>query len=255
MGARLKVDNVSVHFAGLRAVSNVSFEVAPGEICAVIGPNGAGKSTLFNAIGGYVHLAGGDILLDDGRLTGRTIHRIAAAGIRRTFQNGGLFLDLTVLENVMAGLHQTHPIPLIAAALSLPSARRLERAALARARELLELFEIAEIADAVVRDLSSGQQRLVEIARALAVPAKLLMLDEPAVGLTSLDIQRLEVALKRLAKQGISVLLVEHVLDLVMSVSDKVVVLNSGEYLTEGSPEAIREDPAVIEAYLGHAEP
>jgi len=254
MNARLTVDNVSVHFAGLRAVSKVSFEVAPGEICAVIGPNGAGKSTLFNAIGGYVRLAGGDILLDGMRLTGSTIHRIATAGIRRTFQNGGLFLDLTVLENVMAGLHQTHPVPLIAGALSLPSARRRERTAIERARELLELFEIDEIADAVVRDLSSGQQRLVEIARALAVPAKLLMLDEPAVGLTGLDIQRLDEVLKRLAKQGISVLLVEHVLDLVMSVSDKVVVLNSGEYLAEGRPEAIREDPAVLEAYLGHAE-
>jgi ABC-type branched-subunit amino acid transport system ATPase component len=254
MDPRLKVDNVSVHFAGLRAVSKVSFEVASGEICAIIGPNGAGKSTLFNAIGGYVHLAGGEVLLDGARLTGSTIHRIAAAGVRRTFQNGGLFPDLTVLENVMAGLHQTHPVPLLTGALSLPSARRLERAAVTRGRELLELFEIAEIADAVVRDLSSGQQRLVEIARALAAPAKLLMLDEPAVGLTGLDIKRLDEILKRLAKQGISVLLVEHVLDLVMSVSDKVVVLNSGEYLAEGRPEEIRKNPAVLEAYLGHAE-
>jgi len=250
---QLELDAVSVQFAGLKAVSDVSFTVAKGEICAVIGPNGAGKSTLFNAIGGYVRLASGRVLFGGEALNGRPIHEIAAAGVRRTFQNGGLFLDMTVIENVMVGLHQTHPIPLVGAALALPSARRREREAIEKARELLALMGIQEQEDVLLRNLSSGQQRMVEIVRALASPAKLLMLDEPAVGLTSLEVQRLDGILKQLARSGIAILLVEHVLDLVMSVSDKVVVLNSGERLAEGTPGEIRSNPAVLEAYLGHS--
>jgi ABC-type branched-subunit amino acid transport system ATPase component len=159
-----------------------------------------------------------------------------------------------VIENVMVGLHQTHNIPLIAGAFALPSARRVEAAAIGKARELLELMGIAKFEKVLVRDLSSGQRRIIEIARALAVPAKLLMLDEPAVGLTTLEIEHLDQILKTLARQGISVLLVEHVLDLVMSVSDKVVVLNSGMRLAEGTPSEVRQDPAVLEAYLGYSE-
>lgn len=253
MTPRLKLEDVNVRFAGLRAVSDVSFEVAPGQICAVIGPNGAGKSTLFNAIGGYVRSTG-KVYLDGTLLSGKPVHQIAAAGVRRTFQNGGLFLDLTVIENVMVGLHQTHNIPLIAGAFALPSARRVEAAAIGKARELLELMGIAKFEKVLVRDLSSGQRRIIEIARALAVPAKLLMLDEPAVGLTTLEIEHLDQILKTLARHGISVLLVEHVLDLVMSVSDKVVVLNSGMRLAEGTPSEVRQDPAVLEAYLGYSD-
>jgi ABC-type branched-subunit amino acid transport system ATPase component len=252
MKPRLLVKGITVQFAGLRAVSDVSFTVNPGEICGIIGPNGAGKSTLFNAIGGYVRPTAGEVFLDEERLTGKAVHEIAAAGVRRTFQNGGLFQDLTVLENVMVGLHQTHTIPLVPAAVTWPSAQRREKETIHAALELLEMMGIYELHDIVLRDLSSGQQRMVEIVRALAVPARLLMLDEPAVGLTSLEIERLDEILRELARKGMSVLLVEHVLDLVMSVSDKVLVLNSGERLAEGRPEEIRQDPAVLEAYLGY---
>lgn len=253
MTPRLKLENVGVQFTGLRAVSDVSFEVAPGEICAVIGPNGAGKSTLFNAIGGYVRSTG-KVWLDDVELSGKPIHEISAFGVRRTFQNGGLFPELTVIENVAVGLHQSHDIPLLSGAFSLPSARRMEADVVRKARELLDLMGILSIERVLVRDLSSGQRRIIEIARALAVPAKLLMLDEPAVGLTTLEIEHLDQILKRLAREGISVLLVEHVLDLVMSVSDKVVVLSSGERLAVGTPAEVRQDQAVLEAYLGYSE-
>jgi ABC-type branched-subunit amino acid transport system ATPase component len=196
----------------------------------------------------------GRVYLDGIQLSGKPIHEIAAFGVRRTFQNGGLFSDLSVIENVAVGLHQSHNIPLLSGALALPSARRKDADAVRKARELLDLMGILSIEKVLVRDLSSGQRRIIEIARALAVPATLLMLDEPAVGLTTLEIEHLDQILKRLAREGISVLLVEHVLDLVMSVSDKVVVLNSGERLAVGTPSEVRQDQAVLEAYLGYSE-
>jgi len=250
MISRLKLEHVGVQFAGLRAVSDVSFDVAPGEICAVIGPNGAGKSTLFNAIGGYVRSTG-DVYLDDVRLSGKPVHDIAATGVRRTFQNGGLFLDLTVIENVAVGLHQSHNIPLLSGALGLSSARRMEADAIRKARELLDLMGILNIGQVLVRDLSSGQRRIIEIARALCLNPTLLLLDEPAAGLRHGEKQELADLLRRLRAEGVSVLLVEHDMGFVMGLVDHLVVLDFGTLIAEGKPADIRRHPAVIAAYLG----
>lgn len=247
----LKLSSVTVRFGGLVAVSGIDLTVNAGEICAVIGPNGAGKSTLFNSISGHTRMTSGDVRLNGHSVAGLPIRKIAAAGIRRTFQNGGLFSGLTVLENVLVGCHQTHHSGMVGAMLRLPYALSRERLAVRQAREALEGLGVGDLASRPVNELSAGQQRLVEIARALAVPGRLLMLDEPAVGLTVLEIERLDGVLRSVAARGVAVLLVEHVLDLVMAVSDRVLVMNNGKRLAEGNPADVRTDSNVVEAYLG----
>ena len=177
--------DVSVGFGGLKALSGVSIEVRPSEVVAVIGPNGAGKTTLFNAISGFVPLTAGRITLGDERIDGLYPHEISALGIRRTFQNGGLCGHLTVLENVLAGLHSEIPSGVIGTVLGLPASRRAEREAVARTRSLLSLLDIAHLEQQPAGTLSGGQQRMVEITRAIATNPPLLLLDEPAVGLSS----------------------------------------------------------------------
>jgi branched-chain amino acid transport system ATP-binding protein len=249
--ALLELDHVSVSFAGLNALTDVSFDLEAGQVRAVIGPNGAGKSTLFNAITGYVRTRGGAVRFGGRDVLGMAPHRIAALGMRRTFQNGGAFASMTVLENILCGLGLQTPSTPLGLLLGLPRSAAAEREALYRAHELLELMGIAPLADRKTADLSSGQQRIVEITRALAARTELLLLDEPAVGLTAGERDHLVQVLRNLAADGIAVLLVEHTIDLVMSVSDRIAVLNYGQVIADGEPEAIRSHPAVLEAYLG----
>jgi branched-chain amino acid transport system ATP-binding protein len=249
----LQLRDVTVRFGGLVAVDSVSFSVNSGEICALIGPNGAGKTTLFNAVSGNVVADSGSILFRGEEIRQLTPHEISARGARRTFQNGGLFPDLTALENVLVGLHAQVASGFIGLLFGNRSAAA-EAAATRRARELLELMGVGAMADQKAGALSGGQQRMVEIVRALATNPPLLLLDEPAVGLAPQARQQLAVIIRTLARErGIGILLIEHAIELVMSVADRVIVLNDGRKVADAPPEQVRADRAVLEAYLGHA--
>ena len=250
----LKVQGVSVNFSGLKALANVTFDAHAGEVRAVIGPNGAGKTTLFNAISGYVESTEGTIYFKGTPIHGLAPHEIAIKGVRRTFQNGGLFPELTALENVLAGLHMHIDGSFLGIVMGLGEAREAEREGIARARRLLDLMDLGAIADTPVKDLSGGQQRMVEIVRTLATEPPLLLLDEPVVGLSPPMRDRMMEIIRRLAgEEGIGIILIEHIIDLVMSGSDVIVVLSSGEVIAEGTPDEIRQNREVLEAYLGHA--
>ena len=254
MDPLLKVQGVSVNFSGLKALANVTFDAHAGEVRAVIGPNGAGKTTLFNAISGYVPSTAGTIYFKGTPIHGLAPHEIAIKGVRRTFQNGGLFPELTALENVLAGLHMHIDGSFLGIVMGLGEAREAEREGIARARRLLDLMDLGAIADQPVKDLSGGQQRMVEIVRTLATEPPLLLLDEPVVGLAPPMRDRMMEIIRRLAgEEGIGIMLIEHVIDLVMSGSDVIVVLSSGEVIAEGTPDEIRQNREVLEAYLGHA--
>ena len=250
----LKVQGVSVNFSGLKALANVTFDAHAGEVRAVIGPNGAGKTTLFNAISGYVPSTAGAIYFKGMPIHGLAPHEISIKGVRRTFQNGGLFPELTALENVLAGLHMHIDGSFLGIVMGLGEAREAEREGIARARRLLDLMDLGAIADTPVKDLSGGQQRMVEIVRTLATEPPLLLLDEPVVGLSPPMRDRMMEIIRRLAgEEGIGIILIEHIIDLVMSGSDVIVVLSSGEVIAEGTPDEIRQNREVLEAYLGHA--
>jgi len=250
----LKLQDVSVNFSGLQALTKVTFNSHAGEVRAVIGPNGAGKTTLFNAISGYVGSTEGTIHFKGTPIHGLSPHEISLKGVRRTFQNGGLFPELTALENVLAGLHVQIDGSFLGIVMGLGEAREAERDGIARARRLLDLMDLGVIADEPVKDLSGGQQRMVEIVRTLATEPPLLLLDEPVVGLSPPMRDRMMEIIRRLAgEEGIGIMLIEHVIDLVMSGSDVIVVLSSGEVIAEGTPDEIRRNREVLEAYLGHA--
>ena len=254
MDPLLKVQDVSVNFSGLKALANVTFDAHAGEVRAVIGPNGAGKTTLFNAISGYVPSTAGTIYFKGMPIHGLAPHDISIKGVRRTFQNGGLFLELTALENILAGLHVHIDSSFMGVVLGLREAREAEREGIARARRLLDLMDLGAIANTPVKDLSGGQQRMVEIVRTLATEPPLLLLDEPVVGLSPPMRDRMMEIIRRLAgEEGIGIILIEHIIDLVMSGSDVIVVLSSGEVIAEGTPDEIRQNREVLEAYLGHA--
>ncbi len=250
----LALDEVTVQFSGLTAVDHVSFQVRAGEVCALIGPNGAGKTTVFNAVSGNVRIHSGAIQFDGKPIHNLPPHIISGRGVRRTFQNGGLFAERTALENVLVGLHAAVPNNLFALVLGTRKSAALELEATRRAHELLDVLEIGHLAGTLVGALPGGQQRMVEIVRALATEPPLLLLDEPSVGLTPPTRTQLGVVIRRLAaERGIGILLIEHAIELVMNVSDRVIVMNEGRKVADSTPDVVRADRAVLEAYLGHA--
>ncbi len=249
--ALLKVRDLNKRFGGLHAVNNVNFAVNQGDIKAVIGPNGAGKTTLFNLICGALEADSGAVEFNSQAILGLKPYQIAATGIARTFQNLKMFPGMTALENVMVGLHTQSSAGFWAGMLNVPSTWREEKEIRERAYELLELLDISQFADTEASSLAFGQQRAVEFARALASDPTLLLLDEPAAGLNIYETAEVARLITKIQQQGITVLLVEHDMSLVMDISDEIVVLSFGQHIAEGTPSEIQHNKEVIQIYLG----
>jgi branched-chain amino acid transport system ATP-binding protein len=247
----LSLQALTRKFGGLVAVDAVDLDVAEGGVTAVIGPNGAGKTTLFNMVSGFQTPDAGRIVFDGDDITGRPPEAIASSGLIRTFQLAQLFQNLSVLENVQVGCHLHTAGGFWAALLRTRRTRKAERAVETRARELLAFVGLEAAASAEASALAYGQQRLLEIARALAARPRLLLLDEPAAGLSADETKRLSAAIRAIAEGGTTVLLIEHDMKLVMNTADTIAVLDFGRKIAEGPPVAVRADPAVIAAYLG----
>lgn len=247
----LEARGIGIAFGGLRALDGVGFAVDPGEVLAIIGPNGAGKTTLFNVVTGLYRAQSGEVRLEGRDVTGLPPHALAARGLARTFQNLQIFFRMSALENVMVGRHLKERRRLWAELLGLPSVLAENRASRARALELLAFVGLAERAEEPASSLPYGALKRLEIARALACEPKVLMLDEPAAGCNPVETEEIDRLILAIARNGTAVVLVEHDMKLVMRISDRVLVLDQGRPLALGTPQQVRSDPRVIEAYLG----
>ncbi|MFA5520276.1 MAG: high-affinity branched-chain amino acid ABC transporter ATP-binding protein LivG [Castellaniella sp.] len=252
MSALLSVSGLTMRFGGLLAVDEVEFEVRPDEVFAIIGPNGAGKTTVFNCVGGFYRPTTGRIVMAGEDITGQPSHKVARHGLVRTFQNVRLFRQLTVLENLLVAQHTHIETGLIQGLFKTPGYRASERKALETAAWWLDFMDIREYANREAGNLAYGHQRRLEIARCMITRPRLLMLDEPAAGLNPQEKRNLQALIDQLRREfDVAVLLIEHDMSLVMGVSDRIMVMEHGKPIMTGEPEAVRNDPRVIKAYLG----
>lgn len=247
----LAAKDIGISFGGIKAIDGVSFEVSPGQILSIIGPNGAGKTTLFNIVSGVYERDQGRIELSGEDVTGLTPDKLAARGLSRTFQNLQIFQRMTAAENVMVGRHLRERCNLLADMFRLPSVTRQNSETREAALALLDGVGLKSSADVSAGSLSYGACKRLEIARALAAEPRVLLLDEPAAGCNAVETEEIDELIRRVAAKGIAVVLVEHDMKLVMKISDHILVLNRGKPIAEGKPREVRDNPAVLEAYLG----